>query len=118
MTSVTVGSIERLADPEPGELYPRLIEVAGRCPLEDCGGPWGYAAELTEWIGDHFDPNANEAEWLTAEVAALARSWCRKSANAPDAADPRSLPEGFFFTELCPARTSIIRRRLWLGVLI
>ena len=57
--------VERLADPAPGALYPRLIEVSGRCPLEDCGGPWGYAemleaiadpkherhAELTEWIG-------------------------------------------------------------------
>jgi Plasmid pRiA4b ORF-3-like protein len=84
--------IERLADPEPEELYPRLIEVAGRCPPEDCGGPWGYAelfaaikdptherhAELTEWIGDHFDPDTDEAEGLTAQVAALARSWCRK----------------------------------------
>jgi hypothetical protein len=87
--------IEQLADPKPGELYPRLIEVTGRCPPEDCGGPWGYAellaaikdprherhAELTEWIGDHFDPNADEAEALTAQVAALARSWCRKSVS-------------------------------------
>jgi Plasmid pRiA4b ORF-3-like protein len=88
--------IERLADPEPGELYPRLIEVTGRCPPEDCGGPWGYAellaaikdprhqrhAEITEWIGNHFDPNSDEAEWLTlAEVGNLARSWCRKSVS-------------------------------------
>jgi hypothetical protein len=87
--------IERLADPEPGELYPRLIEVTGRCPPEDCGGPWGYAellaaikdprherhAELTEWIGDHFDPNADQAQWLTAEVATLAKSWSRKSVS-------------------------------------
>ena len=41
--------IEHLADPEPGVLYPRLIEVSGRCPPEDCGGPWGYA-ELLEAI--------------------------------------------------------------------
>jgi hypothetical protein len=87
--------IERLADPEPEEPYPRLVEVTGRCPPEDCGGPWGYAellaaikdprherhAELTEWIGDYFDPNADEAESLTAEVATLARSWCRKSVS-------------------------------------
>ena len=70
--------VERLADPAPGALYPRLIEVSGRCPLEDCGGRWGYAemleaiadpkherhAELTEWIGDDFDPHADQAEWL------------------------------------------------------
>ena len=35
--------IERLTDPEPGMVYPRLTEVSGRCPPEDCGGPWGYA---------------------------------------------------------------------------
>jgi len=35
--------VERLADPESGALYPRLTEVNGRCPPEDCGGPWGYA---------------------------------------------------------------------------
>jgi hypothetical protein len=82
--------VERLADPEPGALYPRLIEVSGRCPPEDCGGPWGYAelieaikdpgherhAELTEWIGDDFDPNAEDAEGLTAH--ALAASWSPK----------------------------------------
>jgi hypothetical protein len=85
--------IERLADPEPGALYPRLIEVSGRCPPEDCGGPWGHAelleaikdpkherhAELTEWIGGTFDPDADQAEWLTAEVDALAKKWSRKT---------------------------------------
>jgi hypothetical protein len=96
---------------EDGERWTtHLIEATGRCPPEDCGGPWGYAellaaikdprhqrhAELTEWIGDHFDPNADEAEWLTAEVANLARSWAEsQSANVPDAADPRPSPEDF-----------------------
>jgi hypothetical protein len=87
--------VERLTDPEAGLLYPRLIEVSGRCPPEDCGGPWGYAefldaikdpkherhAELSEWIGDEFDPDADNAEWLTTEVAALAKAWSRKSTN-------------------------------------
>ena len=87
--------VERLADPAPGALYPCLIEVSGRCPPEDCGGPWGYAemleaiadpkherhAELTEWIRDDFDPHADQAEWLTAEVDALARKWSRKPAG-------------------------------------
>jgi hypothetical protein len=86
--------VERLADPKPGALYPRLIEVNGRCPPEDCGGPWGYAelleaikhpmherhAELTEWIGDDFNPDADGAEWLSAEVDALAKKWSRKPA--------------------------------------
>lgn len=85
--------IERLTAPEPGVLYPRLIEVKGRCPPEDCGGPWGYAelleaikdpgheshAELSEWVGEDFDPDDDEAERLTADVADLAKSWSRKS---------------------------------------
>jgi Plasmid pRiA4b ORF-3-like protein len=85
--------VERLADREPGVFYPRLIEVSGRCPPEDCGGPWGYPellaaikdpkherhAELTEWIGEDFNPEADDADSLIAEVAALAKSWARKA---------------------------------------
>src|SRR6266852_6917222 len=87
--------IERLTDPEFGVLYPRLIEASGRCPPEDCGGPWGYAElleaiadpkherhdELSVWIGDEFNPDAVEADWLTEEVAALAKRWSRKPAT-------------------------------------
>ncbi len=76
-------------------LYPRLIEVSGRCPPEDCGGPWGYAEmleaikdpkherhnELVEWIGDDFDPNADDADQLIADVADLAKTWSRKPAS-------------------------------------
>jgi hypothetical protein len=43
--------IERLIDPEPSTLYPRLIEAKGRCPPEDIGGPWGYA-EFLEAIAE------------------------------------------------------------------
>ena len=98
--------IERLADPEPGMLYPRLTGVNGRCPPEDCGGPWGYAellaaikdpkherhSELTEWIGDDFDPDADASE-LTAQVGSLAKSWSPQ-ANAADAADLRPTADG------------------------
>ena len=85
--------IERLFDPEPNALYPRLIEASGRCPPEDVGGSWGYAefleaignpkherhAEYAEWIPDDFDPNV-VPEWLASEVAALAKRWSRKPA--------------------------------------
>jgi hypothetical protein len=61
--------VERLIDPAPGVAYPRLFEASGRCPPEDCGGPWDYADfldaitdpkherhdELSEWIGYHLD---------------------------------------------------------------
>ncbi len=86
--------IERLLDPVPGVVYPRLIEAAGRCPPEDVGGPWGYAeflqaindpkherhAELSEWIGDDFDPDDVDADRLADELATLAKQWSRKLA--------------------------------------
>jgi hypothetical protein len=86
--------IERLMPHEPGMRYPRLTEVSGRCPPEDCGGPWGYAelcealkdpkherhAEFIEWIGHDYDPEAVDREELTARVAALAKKWSRKPA--------------------------------------
>ena len=79
MTSAMAGTHNQSRTPRrprAGCLYPCLIEVSGRCPPEDCGGPWGYAemleaiadpkherhADLTEWIGDDFDPRADQAE--------------------------------------------------------
>lgn len=99
--------IELLVDPEPGALYPRLIEASGRCPPEDVGGPWGYAEmleainepkherhdEFREWIGDDFDPNLVDADALKAEVAALARRWSRKpTSKRPRTSALRSSP--------------------------
>lgn len=86
--------VERLIDPEPGALYPRLIEASGRCPPEDIGGPWGYAEfleaignpkherhdEFKEWFADDFDPNLVDAGWLAEEVNTLAKRWSRKPA--------------------------------------
>jgi hypothetical protein len=87
-------TLERLVDSEPGVLYPRLIEISGRCPPEDCGGPWGYAEmieaikdpeherhdKLTEWIGEEFDPKDDNAQSLVADVDALAKKWSRRPA--------------------------------------
>jgi hypothetical protein len=87
--------IEQLTAPEPGVLYPRLIAATGRCPPEDCGGPWGYAefldairdpaherhAELKEWIGCDFDPDNVDSEELAAHVAMLAKQWARTPAT-------------------------------------
>ena len=88
--------IERLADSQPGTLYPRLIEARGRCPPEDVGGPWGYAefleamtdpederhAEFAEWIDeDDFDPTIVDADRLAEDVATLAKHWARKPAT-------------------------------------
>lgn len=85
--------IERLVDPEPGALYPRLVEASGRCPPEDCGGPWGYEEmleaikdpeherhdEIREWLAEDFDPHVIDIEALTSNVATLAKKWTRKT---------------------------------------
>jgi hypothetical protein len=85
--------VERIVEPEPGILYPRLIEATGRCPPEDIGGPPGYAEfleaiadpdherheELTEWYDADFDPNAVNAEVIQQQLASLAKRWsCSK----------------------------------------
>jgi hypothetical protein len=89
--------IERLIDPEPGALYPRLVLANGRCPPEDVGGPWGYAelleaihdpkherhSDLSDWIPENFDPNDPDTDALAAEVAMLAKKWLRKPAKKP-----------------------------------
>ncbi len=98
--------VERTAPPEPGVLYPRLIEASGRCPPEDVGGPSGYGemlkaledpgiesrAESLEWQGEDFDPHAFGAEQLKAGVVALAKRRARKpSARKPRPARPAAL---------------------------
>jgi hypothetical protein len=86
--------VERLIDPEPGALYPRLIEASGCCPPEDIGGPWGYAeflevignpkhqrhAEFKERVAEDFDPNRVDANWLAEEMTRLAKRFSRKPA--------------------------------------
>ncbi len=87
--------IERLVDPEPGVLYPRLLEASQRCPPEDVGGPPGYAEaleainnprhqrhdECKEWMPENFDPAIVNVEWLADELTILAKRWSRKPAK-------------------------------------
>jgi hypothetical protein len=89
--------IERLIDPEPGQLYPRLIEASGRCPPEDVGGPAGYTellesidnslhqhhADLGDWIPDNFDPTSADTKSLADVVTTLAKKWSRRPASNP-----------------------------------
>jgi hypothetical protein len=86
--------IQRITAGIPGIEYPFLIDVVGRCPPEDVGGPWGYAElleaiidpkherhfECVEWIGQPFDAASVNADRLAEDVEKLARQWARKPA--------------------------------------
>ena len=61
--------IERLIDPEPGVLYPRLIEAKGRCPPEDIGGPWGYGEFLEALADPSHERHRELKEWFAAVVS-------------------------------------------------
>ena len=44
-------------------MYPMLLGGKGKCPLEDCGGTWGYE-QLKETLSDKKNPEYEEmAEW-------------------------------------------------------
>ena len=78
-----------IGEPIPGNLYPRLLDVIGKCPLEDVGGLPGYEnflsaisnpehpdhEELTEWAGEPFDPHVPNADELRLNVLKLAKKW-------------------------------------------
>jgi len=83
-----------VTDPVSGDLYPRLTDIAGRCPPEDVGGFPGYEefvgamadpkhpehAHLKEWYGDSFDPKITPTDELRFEVLRLAKRWKPKTA--------------------------------------
>jgi hypothetical protein len=56
--------VERRFAAEPWEAFPRLIGAKGRCPPEDCGGPWGYAEYLEAASDPHHPRHAELVEWL------------------------------------------------------
>lgn len=74
---------------EPGNLYPKLTDIAGTCPPEDIGGPPGYEMfveamadpkhpehrHLKVWYGGTFDPNTPPADELYFNVLKLAKRW-------------------------------------------
>lgn len=74
---------------EPGQLYPRLTDIAGTCPPEDVGGPPGYEMfveavtnpehpehrDLKGWYGGTFDPDIPASDELRLEVLKLAKHW-------------------------------------------
>ena len=88
-------TITSISDPVPGNLYPRLTEVSGKCPPEDVGGLTGYEeflegmadpkhpehSNLKDWYGGPFDPNTPETDELRLQVLKLAKRWKPKKAS-------------------------------------
>ena len=58
-------TLEKILD-EPA-MYPKLVDGKGKCPPEDCGGPWGYE-RLKEILSNPDHPEYNESkEWYLDE---------------------------------------------------
>jgi len=86
--------LEKVLPPQPG-FVPVCLKGARACPLEDSGGPWGYAdklaiiadpdhpehEEIAEWMGTDFDPEAFNLKAINRHLASLAASW--KSRRRP-----------------------------------
>lgn len=74
--------LEKILPRKRGEEYPQLIAGKRRCPPEDCGGIWGYAAMLEvlqspehpeyqtyrDWLGGDFDPEEFNIEELRSRL--------------------------------------------------
>jgi hypothetical protein len=77
--------VEKVLDPEPGVRYPRCLAGKRACPPEDCGGVPGYERmlgiladpkdeeyeEITELLGEEFDPEAFDLGAVNEELAKL-----------------------------------------------
>lgn len=74
--------VEKVLPAEAGVRYPCCIAGKRACPPEDCGGPWGYGdfleaiqnpkhpehADMVEWSGGEFDPEAFDIEAVNEEL--------------------------------------------------
>lgn len=73
----------------PDQPVPYCVRAARACPPDDCGGPWGYAnllailtdpkheehADMRDWLGDEFDPEAVDVDLINEDLAGLAGYW-------------------------------------------
>lgn len=77
--------VEQELEPTPRQRYPVCLDGKRACPPEDVGGTYGYAeflaaikdpqhedhAQMLEWIGGQFDPNAIDLAAVNHQLAAL-----------------------------------------------
>lgn len=81
-------TVEWIGDGAEGKRYPRLVDGARRCPPEDVGGLPGFEAfleaisdpaheehaDVLEWHGGPFDPDAFDPVQARLHVAAIAKN--------------------------------------------
>src|SRR5208283_5849021 len=85
--------------PEENVRYPRCVDGRRACPLEDCGGPYGYEELLEawanpdtgeegeyddrlEWLDDDFDPEKFSVDKVNEELLRV-RRWIGKEPGSP-----------------------------------
>jgi hypothetical protein len=75
--------VVKICPPDEGVKYPVCLAGKLACPPEDCGGIWGYYdmlevlknpkheryEELSEWIGEDFDPERFDIDEINAALA-------------------------------------------------
>lgn len=80
-------AVEKILPSEPGHAYPQCIDGKRHGPPEDCGGVGGFSNlleavsdpnhdqhdELTDWLGDDFDPEAFSVDEANRRLAHLQR---------------------------------------------
>lgn len=62
--------VEKRLPAQPGVRYPLCTAGKGRCPPEDCGGPWGYALLRATLADPDHDEHAEMLDWLGIDAAA------------------------------------------------
>jgi hypothetical protein len=77
--------VEDIVTREPGRVYPVCLDGRRAGPPEDCGGPFGYDrfleaprdphhrehADMVEWIGGSFDPEAFDVAAVNRELDSI-----------------------------------------------
>jgi hypothetical protein len=83
--------VEKVLPPEPGVAYPICVDGKLQGPPEDCGGIPGYYnlleamrdpahpehADLLDWVGGEFDPEAFSVDEVNRRLAPLQRWWAK-----------------------------------------
>jgi hypothetical protein len=80
-------TVEKVLAPEPGRAYPVCVDGKRHGPPEDCGGVYGFYslletigdpeheehAEMLEWLGEDFDPEAFSVDEVNRRLAHMHR---------------------------------------------